>query len=79
MNERMVNVKIYLKGTIVASIPWSVAEKAYEGYVHQYGRCQTLERIYERGGFYPDELDQLYPEWRSHPGVILLNSFDKGI
>ena len=71
MNERMVDVKIYLRGTIVASIPWSVAEIAYKEYARKYRSSQTLERLYERGGFYDEELDMLYPAWRSHPGVIL--------
>jgi hypothetical protein len=46
------------------SIPWSVAEKAYDIYARKYGRDQSLEKLAERGGFYPGELDELYPQWR---------------
>ena len=44
-------------------IPWSVAEKVYEGYVIRYGTKQTLERIAERGGFGKNELDMFLPCW----------------
>ena len=40
-------------------IPWSVAELAYS----QYHHSQTLERIAERGGFGPSEMDTYYPDW----------------
>lgn len=50
------------------TIPWSVAEKAYETYDRKYGgpSGQSLERIAQRGGFAPEELDKFYPEWRQH-------------
>jgi hypothetical protein len=38
------------------SVPLFVAEEAYEEYVAQWGRCQTLERLNERGGFGSAEL-----------------------
>lgn len=38
------------------TVPWEVAEEAYKEYVRRYGRCQTLERIAERGGFGYDEI-----------------------
>ncbi len=41
------------------SIPFWIAEKAYEGYVKLYGNTQSLERIRERGGFYKDEIIRL--------------------
>lgn len=49
--------------TAPRSIPWSVAERAYEKYSARYGRAQSLERLAERGGFGPGEMDDLYPEW----------------
>lgn len=48
------------------SIPWSVAEIAYGAYAAKYGRSQSLERLAERGGFYPSEMDVLYPAWFAH-------------
>lgn len=33
------------------SVPWSLAEQAYEVYSHCYGTEQSLERLAERGGF----------------------------
>lgn len=53
-------------------IPWSTAEKAYEGYVKRYGRVQTLERIEERGGFYVEEMDLFYAGWREEVEEIYL-------
>jgi hypothetical protein len=34
-----------------AAVPLPVAEEAYKEYVAQYGHCQTLTRLAERGGF----------------------------
>lgn len=45
-------------------IPWSVAEKAYSVYASRYGKSQSLERLAERGGFGPGEMDDFYPNWR---------------
>ena len=53
-------------------IPWSCAERAYEKYVRKYGKGQTLERLAERGGFYPEEMDELYPAWREDTEEIYL-------
>jgi len=39
-----------------STIPWWLAEIAYEFYASRYGRTQTLERLAQRGGFCPDEL-----------------------
>ena len=44
-------------------IPWSIAELAYSRYAHKYGKSQSLERLAERGGFGPTEMDDLYPGW----------------
>lgn len=45
-------------------IPWSVAELAYSVYASRYGRGQSLERLAERGGFGPGEMDEFVPDWR---------------
>lgn len=42
------------------TIPWAMAEKAYEIYVRLIGKNQTLERIAERGGFTWFEFVLLY-------------------
>jgi len=33
------------------TVPWWLAEEAYNFYTQQYGSSQTLKRIAERGGF----------------------------
>ena len=40
--------------------------RAYGVYSALYGTSQSAERLSERGGFAPEELDQFYPEWRSY-------------
>lgn len=45
------------------SIPWSVAQKAYEAYCEQFGKQQTLEALAQRGGFSTMEMDVLLPGW----------------
>lgn len=45
-------------------IPWSVAELAYSVYAGKFGKFQSLERLAERGGFGPDEMDEFVPDWR---------------
>lgn len=40
----------------VSTIPWWLAEIAYEFYAERYGRQQSLERLAERGGFGREEL-----------------------
>ena len=45
-------------------IPWSVADLAYSVYSGLYGRSQSLERLAERGGFGPGEMDDFLPGWR---------------
>ncbi|RKG97833.1 hypothetical protein D7V97_33845 [Corallococcus sp. CA053C] len=51
------------------SIPWSLAERAYIDYSRRYGTDQTLERLAERGGFGPTELDVHVPGWRKELGL----------
>ena len=46
------------------SIPWSIADKAHSVYRARHGSNQSLERIAERGGFGPTEMDDLLPGWR---------------
>jgi hypothetical protein len=46
------------------NIPWSVAELAYSVYAGKYGGCQSLDRLAERGGFGPGEMDIFLPDWR---------------
>lgn len=47
-----------------ASIPWAVAEAAYQGYSRRNRGTQTLERMAERGGLHETELDEFIPSWR---------------
>lgn len=51
-------------------IPWSVAERAYSIYSAKYGRDQSLERLAERGGFGPGEMDEFLPGWRDEVSEI---------
>ena len=51
-------------------IPWSIADKAYSRYSARHGRQQSLERLAERGGFHPDEMDEYYPPWREETDEI---------
>jgi len=76
VSERIVVVRQATSSKIIARIPWGIAERAYREYVARYGDCQTLERLYERGGFYECELDMLYPEWRSCPGIEFGEEFE---
>jgi hypothetical protein len=40
-------------------IPWAIAEQAYKAYVADGHGSQSLERVAERGGFCPFEIDAL--------------------
>lgn len=51
-------------------IPWSVAELAYSVYASQNGTGQSLVRLGERGGFGPEEMDELLPGWRERCDTI---------
>lgn len=51
-------------------IPWSIAEQAYGSYSAQYGDRQSLERLAQRGGFSPGEMDMFYPQWRQEVSEI---------
>ena len=57
-------------------IPWEIAELAYSVYAAKYGTQQTLQRLSERGGFGPCEMDMYCPDWRERcdNNVILLNA-----
>lgn len=41
------------------TIPWWLAEIAYEYYSERFGKDQSLERLAERGGFGREELVNL--------------------
>lgn len=45
-------------------VPWEVAELAYSMYTGRHGKGQSLERLAERGGFAPSEMDEFVPDWR---------------
>lgn len=47
----------YPKAGDPVSVPWSVAEQAYEVYSHCYGTDQSLERLAERSGFGVKEIE----------------------
>lgn len=58
-------------GPYPSHIPWSVAELAYPVYVNEYaGGGQSLERVAERGGFGPNEMDLFLPDWRERCSEI---------
>lgn len=48
------------------TVPWEIAEKAYEDYSAQYGNRQTLGRLAQRGGFGYEEMDEHFgsERWR---------------
>ena len=48
------------------TIPWWLAEIAYEHYVKSFGNDQSLERIAERGGFGREELLTLLRKEKFH-------------
>jgi hypothetical protein len=54
-----------------STIPWSVAELAYSVYAGRYGTGQSLERLAQRGGFGPGEMDLLLPGWRERVGEVV--------
>lgn len=45
-------------------IPWAIADLAYSVYSAKYGKEQSLERLAQRGGFGPSEMDMFLPNWR---------------
>ena len=50
---------------VSGSISWSLAELAYDFYAQKFpsaASLQSLEDIYDRGGFAPEALDSLLPE-----------------
>lgn len=46
------------------TVPWSIAEAAWDVYAARYGREQSVERLAERGGFGWGEMDMFLPGWR---------------
>lgn len=51
-------------------ISWETAELAYSVYSGMYGRGQSLERLAERGGFGPSEMDTFLPDWRTRESLL---------
>ncbi len=45
-------------------ISWALADEAYPAYSEDGGRGQTIERMAQRGGWSPGELDEYRPGWR---------------
>lgn len=52
-------------------VPWNVAELAYSVYAGRYGTSQSLERLAQRGGFAPSEMDNFLPDWRKRCDLTL--------
>jgi hypothetical protein len=57
------------RGETIRSVPEDIARRAYEGYSKRYGTMQSFDRIRERGGFGPSEMDMFVPGWRNDPRV----------
>lgn len=51
------------------TISWALAERAYSVYSGRYGTSQSLERLAQRGGFGPGELDMFVPGWRDAESI----------
>lgn len=64
--ERLTGARRFpVAGTRGLTVPWAIGEAAWLAYAKRYGTLQSVERIAERGGFGPDELDEFFPQWRS--------------
>lgn len=72
MNEKMFPIQAQHGATAhPLQIPWSIAELAYSVYHARYPG-QTLERLAQRGGFGPGEMDDFLPDWRERCAEITL-------
>ena len=72
MTERrfpLIVIQKDLDNGLPRTIPWSLAERAYVDYSRRYGTNQSLERLAQRGGFGPTELDVHVPGWRAELGL----------
>ncbi|MBN9683430.1 MULTISPECIES: hypothetical protein [unclassified Corallococcus] len=73
MNERRFPLLVIQKdfdNGIPRTIPWALPERAYAEYSRRYRTTeQSLERLAERGGFAPGELDMFVPGWRAELGL----------
>lgn len=58
-----------IQGAGGLTIPWPVAEQAYERYAQRHGRSQSLERLAERGGFGVEEMNLYVPDWGLRAGA----------
>lgn len=47
-----------------ATIPWPLAERAFEEFRLAHGLVWTLEMVAGAGGFMPEEMDAALPCWR---------------
>lgn len=63
MERRFPLLREGVHGRSGETIPWSVGRKAWEAYHRRFPE-QSCERIAERGGFAPSEMDEWYPGWR---------------
>jgi len=70
-NKRLKNPKVF-KVQRYGTVPWYVGEVAYGAYAARFGYWQSMERLNERGGFAVDEMDDLYPEWRTASSEITI-------
>ncbi len=46
------------------SVPWAVADKAWQAYHQKWHSDQSVERLAQRGGFGWCEMDDFFPGWR---------------
>lgn len=60
---------LWERGETIRSVPEDLARTAYAGYSKAYGTQQSFERLRERGGFGPSEMDRFVPGWRDDPRV----------
>lgn len=67
--------RTYKRGTrpYPTKIPWEIAELAYSVYVNDHsGGNQSIEKVAERGGFGPEEMDLFLPDWRERCDTIMM-------
>jgi hypothetical protein len=60
---------LWERGETLRSVPIDLARRAYEAYAQMFGTEQSFERMRERGGFSPGEMDMFVPGWRNDPRV----------
>ncbi len=45
-------------------VPWAIYYEAWQAYDLEWKSGQTAERLAQRGGFHPSEMDGFRPDWR---------------